>query len=111
MLVRHAIPGLFVTGTDTGVGKTLVAGAIADWFRRQGTARGGAQAGRPRGACTGGRGWSARTRSSSRTAPMRGIPLDLICPQRYAEPLAPAVAAERAKQPLDWEAVAAVDAT
>jgi dethiobiotin synthetase len=29
-------------------------------------------------------------------------PLDLIAPQRYAEPLAPAVAAERAKRPLDW---------
>ena len=32
-------------------------------------------------------------------------PLDLICPQRYAEPLAPSVAAERAGQPLDWAAV------
>jgi dethiobiotin synthetase len=29
-------------------------------------------------------------------------PLDLIAPQRYAEPLAPAIAAERARQPLDW---------
>jgi dethiobiotin synthetase len=27
---------LFVTGTDTGIGKTVVAGAIADWFRRKG---------------------------------------------------------------------------
>src|SRR4051812_16042537 len=26
------VPSLFVTGTDTGVGKTVVAGAIADWF-------------------------------------------------------------------------------
>jgi dethiobiotin synthetase len=32
-------------------------------------------------------------------------PLDLICPQRFAEPLAPAVAAERAGQPLDWTAI------
>src|SRR4030095_9142575 len=32
-------------------------------------------------------------------------PLDLICPQRYVEPLAPAGAAERAKQPLDWSAI------
>jgi dethiobiotin synthetase len=32
-------------------------------------------------------------------------PLDLICPQRYLEPLAPSVAASRAKQPLDWEAI------
>ena len=33
------------------------------------------------------------------------FPLDVICPMRYAEPLAPAIAAERAKEPLDWEAV------
>ena len=32
-----SIPGLFVTGTDTGVGKTVVAGMIADWFRRKGS--------------------------------------------------------------------------
>ena len=37
MIRRCPIPGLFVTGTDTGVGKTVVAGGIADWFRRQGT--------------------------------------------------------------------------
>jgi dethiobiotin synthetase len=33
------------------------------------------------------------------------FPLDLICPQRYREPLAPAVAAERAGEPLDWEGI------
>ena len=33
------------------------------------------------------------------------FPLDLICPQRWAEPLAPAVAADRAGRPVDWEAV------
>ena len=31
--------------------------------------------------------------------------LDVICPQRYAEPLAPAIAAERADLPLDWSAI------
>jgi len=30
------------------------------------------------------------------------FPLDVICPIRYAEPLAPAVAAKRAGVPLDW---------
>ena len=29
------IPGLFITGTDTGVGKTVIAGAIAQWFVRR----------------------------------------------------------------------------
>src|SRR5690606_23828265 len=32
-------------------------------------------------------------------------PLDIICPNRYAEPLSPNVAAERAGVPMDWEAV------
>ena len=32
-------------------------------------------------------------------------PLDVICPQRYAEPLAPAVAARRAEEPLDWNVI------
>jgi dethiobiotin synthetase len=29
-------------------------------------------------------------------------PLDLIAPQRWSEPLAPAIAAQRANQPIDW---------
>ena len=29
----------------------------------------------------------------------------MICPQRYSEPLAPAVAAERAGRPLEWESI------
>ena len=29
----------------------------------------------------------------------------MVCPQRFAEPLAPAVAAERAGTPLDWAAI------
>jgi dethiobiotin synthetase len=33
-------------------------------------------------------------------------PLDVICPNRYAEPLAPNLAADRARQPVDWDAVA-----
>jgi dethiobiotin synthetase len=32
-------------------------------------------------------------------------PLELVSPQCYAEPLAPAVAAERARQPLDWKII------
>jgi dethiobiotin synthetase len=32
-------------------------------------------------------------------------PLDLICPQRYAEPLAPSVAARRAGRPLEWDTI------
>ena len=35
MLRPVKIPGLFITATDTEVGKTVVAGAIADWFKRR----------------------------------------------------------------------------
>ena len=34
--MAHRTRGLFITGTDTGVGKTIIAGAIAQWFARQG---------------------------------------------------------------------------
>lgn len=104
MLSALPIPGLFITGTDTGVGKTLVAGAIAHWFRRQGyrvavlkpVATGCIQ--RREGLVS----EDAEFLAACADTP---FPLDLICPQRYAEPLAPATAAERAGQALDWEAI------
>ena len=104
MIRRCPIPGLFVTGTDTGVGKTVVAGGIADWFRRQGTrvavlkpiATGCEW--RREGLVSADAEFLAHCADSPH-------PLDLISPQRYAEPLAPAVAAERAGQPVDWGAV------
>jgi dethiobiotin synthetase len=99
------LPGLFVTGTDTGVGKTLVAGAVADWFRRRDRrvavlkpiATGCEH--RREGLV------SEDAEFLAHCADAR-FPLDVICPQRYAEPLAPSVAADRAGVPVDWEAVA-----
>lgn len=104
MLRTVRIPGLFITGTDTGVGKTVVAGAIAAWFRRRST-----RVGVFKPVATG----CERRREGLVSVDAEFLahcadaphPLDLICPQRYAEPLAPAVAAERAGQPLDWAAV------
>jgi len=93
-----------VTGTDTGVGKTVVAGGIADWFRRQGR-----RVAVLKPAATG----CVRRREGlvsedaeflAHCAAAR-FPLDLVCPQRYLEPLAPAVAAERSGTPVDWAAV------
>ena len=40
MLSPITIPGLFVTATDTEVGKTVISGAIANYFLRQGARRG-----------------------------------------------------------------------
>jgi dethiobiotin synthetase len=98
------LPGLFITGTDTGVGKTVVAGAIAAWLRQQGS-----RVGVLKPVATG----CERRREGLVSADAEFLahcadsphPLDLICPVRYAEPLAPAVAAERAGQPVDWAAV------
>lgn len=104
MLQRLHIPGLFVTATDTGVGKTVVAGAIADWFRRQGK-----RVAVCKPAATGCE--HRREGLVSEDAEFLAhhadtrFPLDLVCPQRYAEPLAPAVAARRAGQPLEWDAI------
>jgi dethiobiotin synthetase len=105
MLAPVPVPGLLVTGTDTGVGKTLVAAAVADWFRRRqfrvavlkpvatGCVR------RREGLV------SEDAEFLAHHADAR-FPLHVVCPACYAEPLAPAVAAERAGEPLDWEAVA-----
>jgi dethiobiotin synthetase len=98
------IPGLFVTGTDTGVGKTVVAGAIAAWFRQQGSrvavlkplATGCER--RREGLVSEDAEFLAHCADSPH-------PLDLICPQCFVEPLAPSVAAERAGTPVDWAAV------
>ena len=105
MLAPVPIPGLLVTGTDTGVGKTLVAAAIADWFRRRQfrvavlkpVATGCVK--RREGLV------SEDAEFLAHHADAR-FPLHVVGPACYAEPLAPAVAAERAGEPLDWEAVA-----
>jgi dethiobiotin synthetase len=104
MLSAIPIPALIVTGTDTAVGKTVVAGAIGNWFSRRGfrvaalkpCATGGVR--RREGLI------SEDAEFVAHHAQVR-FPLDVICPQVYAEPLAPAVAAERSGIPLDWEAM------
>lgn len=104
MLEPLTLPGLFITATDTGVGKTIITAALADWFRRRG---------RRVGVCKLAATGCAKRREGlvSEDAEMLAhhadarVPLDVVCPQRYAEPLAPAVAAERAGRPLDWSAI------
>jgi dethiobiotin synthetase len=104
VLHSPSIPGLLVTGTDTGIGKTVVAGAIADWFRRAGKRvavlkpAGSGCVRRREGLVSEDAEFLAHCADSRH-------PLDVICPVRYAEPLAPAIAAERAKEPLDWTAI------
>ena len=98
------IPGLFITSTDTDVGKTIVAGAIAHWFLKQDKqpavlkpVASGCEK-RREGLV------SADSEFLAHCSNTRH-PLDLICPNRYALPVAPAIAAQQEKQPMDWEAV------
>src|SRR5258706_15477196 len=107
MLRPVPIPGLFVTATDTDVGKTVVAGAIANYFLRQGGSRARVAVSKPvaTGCVHRREGLVSEDAEFLASCADAHFPLDLICPQRYKEPLAPAVAADRAKQPLDWTAI------
>jgi dethiobiotin synthetase len=104
MLSPIRIPGLFVTATDTEVGKTVISGAIADHFRRQG-ARVAVSKPVATGAVHRREGWVSEDAEFLASCADTPFTLDLVCPQRYREPLAPAVAADRSGEPLDWEAV------
>jgi dethiobiotin synthetase len=104
MLSRIKIPGFLILGTDTSVGKTLVAGAIANWFHKQGHR---VAVCKP---CATGcvhRREGLVSEDAEFLAHCADTPhgLSVVCPQRYAEALAPAVAAERAGQPLEWRAI------
>lgn len=92
--------GIFVTGTDTGVGKTLVAASLAAWLRTQGY-----RVGVMKPVETGCREHNGTLvpEDSLRLQESAGCaePLDRICPYRFAEPLAPSIAAERAGQKID----------
>ncbi len=99
---RFRYRGVFVTGTDTGVGKTIVTAALAAALRLRGI-----DAGVMKPAQTG------STHSSPRVAvgdaaylvavSATDDPLALVCPSEFREPLAPAVAArlEGVPVPLD----------
>jgi dethiobiotin synthetase len=104
MLKPLTIPGLLVAGTDTGIGKTVVAGAIASWLKTSGKR---VAVCKPCGSgCVHRREGlvSEDAEFLAHCADTR-FSLDVICPQRFVEPLAPAIAAERAGVQLDWEAI------
>ena len=99
-----AMRGVFVTGTDTGVGKTVIAGAIARSLNLAGVRT---EVFKPAASgCRRDRGmlisedaeFLAACADSARM-------LDEIAPLRYAAALAPNVAAERVGQEVDIEAI------
>lgn len=99
-------PGLFITGTDTDVGKTVVSCAIAAAWRRQEGGKLGVCKPLASG-CRKEREGLVNTDAEALAhfADCR-LPLDVINPIRYAPPVAPAVAAEQAGLPPDWEGLA-----
>ena len=101
MTRRHAPGrGLFVTGTDTGVGKTLVASGLAAWCRMQGV-----DVGVMKPIATGvTRGISSDARILAHAASVDD-PWPLINPICYREPLAPYVAACRGHHPVRFPAI------
>jgi len=92
MTITHRSRGLFITGTDTGVGKTIVAGGLAAILRERGVAVGVMKPAETGCALADGN----RIPSDAEfLRAMSGVqdPLETVVPYRLREPLAPAVAA------------------
>jgi len=99
-------PGVFVTGTDTGVGKTVVAGALAMLARTQ-----GARVGVFKPVATGCRrvntvGLVSGDSEFLAFCADSGLDLATITPVCYHEPLAPMAAAQREGRSVDFDAIA-----
>ena len=101
-LRRHVLPALLVTGTDTGVGKTFVACALALGWRRAGR-----RVGVVKPVETGVEGEPEDARRLADAADDRS-PLDDVCPYRLRAPLAPAVAAALEGVAVDLGRIAAL---
>jgi dethiobiotin synthetase len=104
MLHSPSIPGLLITGTDTGIGKTLVAGAIAANLRKQGL-RVGVLKPAASGCVKRREGLVSEDAEFLAHCADTPHPLDVVAPQRFLEPLAPAIAAQRLGVPLDWQSI------
>ena len=104
------VRGVFVTGTDTGVGKTVVACALAAWCRRHhidvGVMKPVATGGR-RLFEQGRRRWVSEDAVHLAGAAGSDDPWSLVNPVCYREPLAPWTASLRARRPIRLDAIRA----
>ena len=92
--------GLFVTGTDTSVGKTVVACALAETLRRRHV-----DVGVMKPIETGVGPQGPLDAISLRESAGVDDPLELICPQRFELPAAPSVAAAHEGRRVDRAAI------
>ncbi|GIW44242.1 MAG: ATP-dependent dethiobiotin synthetase BioD [Candidatus Binatia bacterium] len=93
---------IFVTGTDTGVGKTTVTGLLAAGLRSRGLRIAvfkPAETG-----CSPGPDGSLLPADAARLRRLAGTPqpIEDVCPYTFREPLAPAVAARREGRSIDF---------
>jgi dethiobiotin synthetase len=99
--------GLFITGTDTGVGKTLITGGIAQILRKQGL-----KVGVFKPVATGCRiemnELISRDAEFLRMCAELDEPMTVIMPAAYEIPAAPIVCVRKEKRPIDFEQIAAM---
>lgn len=98
--------GLLITGTDTGAGKTFLACALAAFLSADGKRVGVMKPVETGCALRNGRLYpedALRLRQFSGSS----IPLELVCPYRFAPPVAPVVAAEMAGGIIEKERLVA----
>lgn len=98
------LPGIFVVGTDTGVGKTHVAAALARTLVRDGR-RVGVLKPVATGATRVGGSWRCEDAERLIDAVGGGVPLDRVAPIVFEAPVAPSVAARLSGAPLDHDRV------
>ena len=99
--------GLFITGTDTGVGKTFVACGLATLLRGRGY-RVGVMKPAETGCAERDGKLIPEDAVRLKDASGCGEPIETICPYRLPEPLAPSLAAERAGVTIDIDRLLAV---
>ena len=102
MLRRLTKPGLFITGTDTGVGKSVVASAIAEHLRRAAGLRVGAF--KPIASGCELRDGVVVNEDAERLAAAIGhrFTREVICPEEFFTNLTPAVAANIENRRVEW---------
>ncbi|HVR14812.1 MAG TPA: dethiobiotin synthase, partial [Candidatus Limnocylindrales bacterium] len=99
--------GLFITGTDTGVGKTFVAAGLAMLLRDLGY-RVGVMKPAETGCAERDGQLVAEDAERLKAASGCAAAIEKICPYRFPEPLAPSIAAERTGMRIDIDHLLAV---
>ena len=99
--------GLFITGTDTGVGKTFVACGLAAHLKESGY-RVGVMKPAETGCVEKDGKLFAEDAVRLKEASGCQEPIEKICPYRLRDPLAPSIAAERAGVKIDIDRIMAV---